>query len=348
MLTRPLHLRPGSRIAAVTLSWGGPGVFPHRYHAGVRQFEEEFGVEVVEMPSTLAAPDVLDGDPALRAADLHAAFADPSIDGVVSTIGGDDSIRLLPLLDLDLLAANPKPFLGYSDSTSIHMALRRAGMVSFYGPSIMAGFGENAGLHDYLVDGVRRMLFEPAAPIDWPENAAGWTAELLDWGESVLQEQPRQLQPATGWRWHGGTPSSGPTVVACMEVLDWFRGSQWWPHLDGAVLLLETSEEAPPPEAVTRFLRTLALTGELRSLAGLVVARPGGPDLDDEERLAYDHAVLRAVRVEQGLDELPIVTGVDFGHTDPMWTVPQGVELLVDAEAQVLRFLEPAVVETED
>lgn len=62
------------------------------------------------------------------------AFTDPDIAGVVSTIGGDDSIRLLPLLDLDLLATKPKVFLGYSDATIIHTTLRRAGVVDFYGP----------------------------------------------------------------------------------------------------------------------------------------------------------------------------------------------------------------------
>lgn len=116
-MQRPRRLSAGDRIAAVTLSWGGPGAFPHRYEAGKRQLENAFGVQVVEMLHRLADPDVLAADPASRVADLHAAFADPDIAGVVSTIGGDDSIRLLPLIDLDLLAANPKVFLGYSDAT---------------------------------------------------------------------------------------------------------------------------------------------------------------------------------------------------------------------------------------
>lgn len=153
MLVRPRRLQEGDRLAAVSLSWGGPGTFPHRYEAGKRQLEAALGVEVVEMPHTLADAASLAADPAARAGDLHRAFADPDIAGVVSTIGGDDSIRLLRHLDLDLLAANPKVFLGYSDSTIIQMALLRAGLTSFYGPAIMAGFAENAGLHDYLVRG---------------------------------------------------------------------------------------------------------------------------------------------------------------------------------------------------
>ena len=65
------------------------------------------------------------------------------IDGIVSTIGGDDSIRLLPYIDPNVIRNNPKVFMGYSDAT-VHGFCRRAGLVSFYGPSIMAGFAESA------------------------------------------------------------------------------------------------------------------------------------------------------------------------------------------------------------
>ena len=109
-----------------------------------------------------------------------AAFADPSIQGIVSTIGGDDSIRLLPFLDLDLIRDYPKVFLGYSDSTATHFACAKAGLISFYGPSIVAGFGENGGLFRYMASSVRRILFsrEPAGVI--APNQDG-PCERLDW-----------------------------------------------------------------------------------------------------------------------------------------------------------------------
>ncbi|MFA9428781.1 S66 peptidase family protein [Egicoccus sp. AB-alg2] len=343
MLTKPRRLRAGDRLAAVSLSWGGAGTFPHRYEAGKRQLEEAFGVEIVEMPHTLADAATLAAKPAARADDLHRAFADPDIAGVVSVIGGDDSIRLLPHLDLDLLAANPKVFLGYSDTTITQMALLRAGVVSFYGPAIMAGFAENAGLHDYLVDGIRRTLFEPTAPLQWPENRGGWTVEQRDWADPADQQQARALQPPTGWRWHGGVVHEGPSLVGCLEVLDFLRGTAWWPSLEGVVLFLETSEDQPPPERLTYLLRTLALTGELERLAGLVFGRPGGANLPVEEHGRYDDAILDVVRGEQGLHDLPVVTNVDFGHTDPIWTVPQGTRVRIDPATRAITFCETAV-----
>ena len=106
---------------------------------------EQFGVTVVETPHALGDPDWLRRNPQARADDLLGAFADPAIRGIISTIGGEESIRLLPFLDLAVIRANPKVFLGYSDTTVAHLACFSAGLCSFYGPAIMTGFAENGG-----------------------------------------------------------------------------------------------------------------------------------------------------------------------------------------------------------
>jgi len=89
-LIRPAALKPGDTLAAVTLSWGGPGAIPQRYAIGKRQLEETFGLRVVDMPHTCADPNFVQAHPELRAQDLMQAFADPNIAGIVSTIGGDE------------------------------------------------------------------------------------------------------------------------------------------------------------------------------------------------------------------------------------------------------------------
>ena len=91
-MLKPPKLHPGDKIATVSLSWGGPSVFPHRYQIGVQQLQDEFGLQVVEMPNTLKDADWLARNPKARADDWMQAFADPSIKGIVATIGGDDSI----------------------------------------------------------------------------------------------------------------------------------------------------------------------------------------------------------------------------------------------------------------
>ncbi len=317
---------------------------PHRYAAGVRQLEDAFGLHVVEMTNTRADPEWLAANPQARAEDLMAAFADPSIAGIVSTIGGDDSMRILSFLELDVIRSNPKVLIGYSDTTVTQMACLRAGLVTFSGPAIMAGFAENAGMHRYTQDGVRASLFEPQPDRIWPENDDGWTVEHLDWADPDNQERLRALRPSTGWRWLGGRTARGPLVAGCMEVLDWLRGTQWWPDLDGAVLAIETSEEAPPPHALERFLRSLAAVGDLSRLVALLFGRPGGAELPVVDHVAYDRAVVSVIRGEAGLSDLPIVTGMDFGHTDPMWTLAEGMTVEVDPGLRVVRFPEAGVI----
>lgn len=149
-MIKPKRLKPGDKVAAVTLSWGGPGTIPGRYEAGKRQLEEEFGLKVVEMPNTMRSAEWIHANPKARAEDLMAAFADPSIKAIFSTIGGDESVRILPYLDLKVIQNNPKIFMGYSDTTVTHLACYKAGLTSFYGPSFMAGFAENCGMLPYI------------------------------------------------------------------------------------------------------------------------------------------------------------------------------------------------------
>lgn len=344
-LVRPKRLSPGDRIATVSPSWGGPGAFPHRYEAGKRQLEEAFGVTVVEMAHTLASADWIADNPQARAEDLMAAFADPDIAGVFATIGGEDCIRLLPYLDLDVIRANPKVFLGFSDTTALHLACYAAGVTSFYGPSIMAGFGENGGMHDYTVAGVRQALFS-SGPIGTIEaNTAGWTSEHLGWADPALQAQRRKMLPAERPRVLQGSGSAiGHLLGGCAEVLEMVKGTPWWPEAsawDGAILFLETSEEAPPPGFMRFWLRNYAAAGILGRLSGLLIAR-ADPRGDAGYQAAIEAAAVAVLR-EAGLDDLPVLAGLDFGHTQPMLTLPYGTDARIDCAAATLTILEPGV-----
>jgi len=346
-MRKPAKLVPGDIIAAVSLSWGGPAIFPQRYAAGKQQFEETFGVKVVETRHALKDTDWLARHPQARAEDLMEAFADPAIKAIVATIGGDDSIRLLPYLDRQIVQDNPKIFLGFSDTTVTHLVCYQAGLVSFYGPSVMAGFAENGGIFPYTIDSMRRTLFstDPIGIIS--PNLDGWTVEFLDWADPSLQAQRRALQPAGGWRWlQGNGRVQGHLLGGCLEVLDWLRGTPAWPDSaawDQAILFLETSEEAPSPEYVTRVLRSFAAMGVLEKIAALLFGRPGG-SVSAADFKKYDQAILRVVAEEQGLTDLPIVTHMDFGHTDPMLVLPYGVRAEVNCDQRNIAIMESAVV----
>ena len=345
-LVKPRALQAGDRVAIVSTSWGGPAVFPHRYEAGRRYLTEAFGLEPVAMPHALRDAAWLDRNPAARADDIHTAFADPSIKGIIASIGGDDAIRLIPHIDLNVIAGNPKVFLGYSDPTVLHFGCLKAGLGSFYGPTIMAGFAENGGMHAYAETSLRKAVFETAPIGEIARNAEGWTVEHLPWADPDNQNRRRALRPSTGPRvLQGEGTVRGHLIGGCAEVLEMLKGSDWWPpaeYWDGAILFYETSEEGPAAGQVIRWLRNFAAQGILARLSGIVLGRPGGQG-DDAYRTEQEAAVVRALD-EAGLQNLPVLAELDFGHTDPIATLPYGVMAEIDCEAARLQILEAGVI----
>ncbi|GAA5514158.1 microcin C7 self-immunity protein MccF [Deinococcus carri] len=330
---RPPRLAPGSRVAALSLSSGFVTEVMNRYHVGVRQVAQTFGWEVVPAPNALRGPDYLDAHPQARADDLHWALQNPDIDGMVSIIGGDDSVRLLPFLDPGLIRAHPKAFLGYSDSTITLMQFLRAGVMAYHGPSLLTDLAENGGIHPFVAQGIRRALVDAPAPFDLAP-APEWTQARQDWEDEALQEVLRPFEPGDGWMWlQGEQAAEGHLVGGCLEVLDMLNGTPGWPApglWDGAVLALETSEDVPPPAQVGYWLRNYAAQGILGRAAGLLLARPRSYTPDMVEDL---YRWVRRVLAEAGRPDLPVVANVDFGHTSPQLTLPLGGRTRLDPAA---------------
>ena len=130
-------------------------------------------------------------------------------------------------------------------------------------------------------------------------------------------------------------------------MLDWLRGTDYWPPPENwrdAILFLETSEDAPPPSQLGYALRSYGAMGFLQGLSAILLARPGG-DIPPRKFDDYDRILLEVVGQEQGLTDLPIVTNMDFGHTDPMFVLPYGVLAEVDCSQQRFSILESGVVD---
>jgi muramoyltetrapeptide carboxypeptidase LdcA involved in peptidoglycan recycling len=304
-----------------------------------------FDFDIVEMPHARADADWLDRNPKARADDLMAAFADTTVKAVIASIGGDDADRLIPHLDLEVARRNPKVFLGYSDTTVLSFGLLKAGLVSFYGPTVMSGFAENVEPYRHMVQSLEKTLFspEPAGLVE--PSREGWTVEFLNWGDPANQSRRRTLQPFTGPRvLQGRGKARGHLIGGCADTLECLKGTPWWPPLEvwkGAILFYETSEDAPSPRLVARWLRNLAGQGILKDLEGLLFARPGGR-IDPATHVVYDRELLQTLK-EAGLRDLPVLSNLDFGHTDPIFTLPYGVMAEIDCDAGSLTILESAV-----
>ncbi len=352
-LIKPTRLHKGDIVAAVSLSWGGAGLFAERYHQGKRQFEDTFGVHIVEMPHTLKSPQEIYDHPEWRLSDLITAFSDKNIKAVITTIGGDDTIRLLRLMKpehFDVMRNNPKIFLGMSDTTVNHLMCYKAGISSFYSPSLMFGYAENNGIPDYIVQNTHALLFDDK-PIGTLPESSEYIIEKCDWYNEPIK---RKRTTASGWQYiQGTTPARGRLIGGCMDVLDFVNGTPLWPSIEDfqdTILFLETSEECPTPSQITYWLRNLGAQGILNKVNGILFARPDtrlpyAPTFDafKTETSAYDSALLQVLK-EYDLTHIPVITHMDFGHTVPQLIMPYGMLTEINPVKQTVSFLENAVV----
>lgn len=342
-LRKPPKLCRGDRVATVSLSCGiaGDAALRWRYEVGKKRLMEDFGLDVVEMPGTLAGSEFLYRHPEKRAEDLMTAFADSSIKGVFSCIGGDDSIRMLPFIDFGVIAKNPKVFLGYSDTTVTHFICLKAGLSSFYGASVLAEFAENVRIFEYTEQWVRRVLFDTKTVGVVPSSSV-WTGETIPWEEKNRDVVKKTLRHEGYELLQGEGIARGHLIGGCLDVMEMIKGTELWPPLDafeGAILFLETSENQPEPEAVGRWLRNYGAQGILRRINGILWGKPA----QNRHREEYRAAISRVIAGEFGLPNLPLLFNMSFGHNEPMCCLPYGAMAEIDCARSGFSILEPGV-----
>ncbi|MET7651176.1 MULTISPECIES: S66 peptidase family protein [unclassified Streptomyces] len=331
---------PGDRIAVLSPSAGLPGLFPRPYELGLQRLREKFGLEPVEYPTTRT----MGSTPRERADDIHAAFADPDVKAVVASIGGDDQITVLPLLDRELLRAHPKPFFGWSDNTNLLAFLYNTGIVGYHGASVMCELGRPGAMHPQTADSLRAALFT-SGPYEL-RPAERWTDVSRDWADPETFETEPESRPGAGWSWvNADRVVEGRSWGGNLEILSWLlmadREIARDPATyDGGVLILETSEELPSASEVFRILRNMGERGLLRRFPALLMARAKSWSFErpNSREEAARYAGEQRAAVERALrayaPDTLAVFDVDFGHTDPQLVIPYGGTIRVDGPAR--------------
>lgn len=344
-MIKPGKLSAGDTVALVSLSCGmaGEEAFSHRVRLGKARLEAEFGLGVVIMPNAMRGIEYLAQTPKARADDLMAAFADPGIKAVITMIGGDDTIRLLPHIDFELLRQNPKVFMGYSDTTVNHFMMYKAGLGSFYGPCVLADFAENGAMHAYTKEAIRQTLFERHATLPILSSPQ-WTSEFLDWGNPDNNAIPRRMLPETrGYELLQGTGTArGRLLGGCADVFPMMIGSEIWPCKEAwknTLLFLETSENYLAPGQLKYLLRGLVAQGVVANINGLLFGKPKNEKYYNE----YKEVLLQVIGGEAGRPDLPILYNLNFGHTAPLCILPYGVTAEISCAQKALRLLEAPV-----
>lgn len=271
-----MRLRWGSRVAVVSPAATAK---PELVERGVDRLRA-FGYEPVVMPHALArGPLYYAGAAQERVADLHAAFADASIDGVLCTRGGWGSAELLPLLDRELIRANPKVFVGYSDHTSLH-----------------AWFWNECGL---------RTFYAPMVAADWSKDDG---VEERTWRAALEGDGLWRVGPEDGLRVLRDGSAEGRLLGGCLSILGAGLGTPWALKIEEPCVLF-VEDIGTKPYQWDRMLQHLKFAGMMRHVRGVVLGDMTANVAASEMEL-LEAACLHALREFEG----PVSIGLHCGH----------------------------------
>lgn len=336
-------------VGIVSLSSGiiGEPVVSFETEIGIRRLEE-YGLNIKFMPHALMGLDYIKAHPEKRAEDLLQAFQDSSVDMILCAIGGDDTYRLLPyLFEHDELAnsVTDKVFLGFSDTTVNHLMLHKVGLTTFYGQSFLPDICElSSEMLPYTRKFFEELIHTETISEISPSNV--WYEERKSFAIDQVGK-PLISHPDFGFELlQGPALFSGKILGGCIDsIYDMFNGDRYADmpvlcekyHLfpdpedwKGRILLLETSEEKPSPDKYRNALEILKQKGIFEAVSGLLVGKPMDETYAQEYRLLLTQVIDRP--------DLPIVFNLNVGHSLPRCIIPFGINAVVDADKQLIRF----------
>jgi muramoyltetrapeptide carboxypeptidase len=304
----PPKLRPGSSVRVIAPS-RSLAMIPADARAEADRTLAALGLQVSFGEHAEECDDFVSSTVAARLADLHAAFADPEVDGILSVIGGFNSNQLLAGLDYPLIAAHPKVLCGFSDITALSNAIyAKTGLVGYSGPHY-SSFGMKHHF-EYTEGGFVACVMQDG-PIELAP-APAWSDD--PW---YLDQEDRHLEPGTDWWVLQEGEAAGTIVGGNLCTLNLLQGTPYLPSLDGTVVFAE-DDDLVKPWTFDRDLVSLLQQPGFGGVTGLVIGR-----FQRETGMTRD-LLAQIVASKPGLAGLPVIANVDFGHTTPTVTFPIG------------------------
>lgn len=343
-MLKPQKLNRGDTVAIVSLSSGiaGDDSIVWRTYQGIQRLQEIFGLKVKIMPHALKGSAFTQQHPELRASDLNEAIRDREVKAIISSIGGDDAIRIWPYVDCEALQSFPKIFSGYSDSTTVHMMFYKMGITSFYGPALLTDFAENINMDSYTIKDIEKNWFNseligevrPAKYIR--PYGLNWNIENKATARPIVQQQGYILL-------QGRVDVTGQLIGGNLETLVDIKDSELFPQLNDfeqAILFLETSEDMPKPDEFREMLFQLFEKGVFHKVNGIIFGKPFNNVYYEQ----YKDEILTFFNVEP-LKDLPILYNLSFGHNEPKHILPYGVAAQINCETKQFFITENGVTE---
>jgi muramoyltetrapeptide carboxypeptidase len=318
-ISKPRLIKPGRLREGATIALIAPSSPPseEKLAKGISNLTQ-LGYKIVEGKSLRAHHGYLAGTDTERLADLHWAFQNPEIEAVWCIRGGYGAARLLPDIDYQLIRRNPKPLIGYSDVTALHIAIhQRTGLVTFHGPVAASDYPEDTLLH------FQSILTKPVSPYEIAPPAQETTSKPPEY-------QPFVISPGQ---------ASGALTGGNLALLSALAGTAFTPVFKKKIVFIEDVGEQP--YRLDRMLTQLLQATDLAQAAGIAlgVFNDCQPKLDSPS-----FSLPEALRDRLGGLGIPVAYGIPFGHVAHQATFPYGIEAKLDADKMLLTILETAVI----
>ena len=253
--------------------------------------------------------------------DLHAAFLDPNVKGILAAIGGFNSNQLLERINWDIIRANPKIFAGFSDITVLnHAILAKTGLATFATPNFYCfGLPPKA---DYSLEYFRRCLFAGQ-----PETYRVRASKVFyDYGWYYDEKSPRSKIVNGGIKIIQPGQASGTLLGGNLCSLNLLNGTEYFPRIEGDIILcLEDDSYDSIPATFERNLQSLIQQPYFRQVKAILFGR------FQRESIATDDSLMAMVCCKKINLDIPIVSNLDFGHTDPKFSYKIGGWASVEA-----------------
>ncbi|WP_339291372.1 S66 peptidase family protein [Paenibacillus sp. FSL E2-0201] len=244
-----------------------------------------------------------------RIEDLHEAFLDPNVKGILTTIGGFNSNQLLRYIDYSIIAEHPKRLCGYLDITALSNAIyAKTGLVTYSGPH----FSSFAMLHDneYTTQYFRKLMMDNKEILVRPSKH--WSDD-----EWYLDQENRVFIRNEGPFIINDGEAQGTIIGGNLCTLNLLQGTEYMPSLKNSILFLEDDYESSPV-TFDRDLQSLIHQPDFQHVKGMVIGR-----FQQGSRMTKN-LLTKIITSKEELSDIPVIADVDFGHTSPMITFPIG------------------------
>lgn len=257
-----------------------------------------------------------------RLDDLHEAFLDPDVKGILTVIGGFNSNELIPYLDYEGIQQNPKILCGYSDITALATAITaRTGLITYSGPHFSSFHMEQ--LQEYQIEFFKNCLMQSNAY--QIESSFAWSDDA--W---FLDQDDRNLE-STRWKVYNEGHTKGQLFGGNLCTLNLLQGTPYMPNLENTILFLE-DDEMTNPETFARDLSSLLQSAG--RINGLAIGR-----FQRESKMTEEHLLFLFDKLPV-LKSIPVLYDVDFGHTQPIFTFPIGGSIEFNSEENQIKMIQ--------